>query len=224
MEGTRLRILQLLQRNSNDTVDGLATEIGLAPATIRRHLDILQRDRFVAFDEVRKKTGRPEYSFYLTEDGHEALPKGYDLLLNMLIEELAALLAEDTSGRAGSEILELVFHRLSDKVWQKYESTVSGEDLEFRLSTLMGLLSKEDFFPEVELVDDTLRIKLLNCPFRSVALRNDAVCSFDSNLIASMLEIQPVREACIHDGDSCCVYSADLDSADAKKLSAIANG
>ena len=54
MEGTRLRILQLLQRNSCDTVDGLAKSIGLAPATIRRHLDILQCDRFVSFEEVRK--------------------------------------------------------------------------------------------------------------------------------------------------------------------------
>ena len=158
MEGTRLRILQLLQRSGNDTVDGLATTIGLAQATIRRHLDILQRGRLVAFDEVRKKTGRPEYSFYLTEDGQEALPKGYDLLLNMLVQELAAMPAEDTNGRAGSEILELVFHRLSDKVWQRYESTVGDEDLESRLSTLMGLLRQEQFSPESEVVDDILRI------------------------------------------------------------------
>ena len=52
MEGTRFKILQLLQSNGNQTVDALATNIGLAPATIRRHLDILQRDRFVDFREV----------------------------------------------------------------------------------------------------------------------------------------------------------------------------
>ena len=74
MEGTRLLILQLLQKNNSDTVEGLAKAIGLAPATIRRHLDILQRDRFVAFEEIRKKTGRPEYSFFLTHDGPETLP------------------------------------------------------------------------------------------------------------------------------------------------------
>ena len=72
MEGPRLRILQLLQKNTNDTVGGLAQAIGLAVATIRRHLDILRRDPLVAFEEVRKKTGRPEYSFFLTEDGQEA--------------------------------------------------------------------------------------------------------------------------------------------------------
>ena len=88
MEGSRFRILQQLQKKTNDSVGGLAESMGLAPATIRRHLDILQRDRLVAFEEVRKKTGRPDYSFYLTEDGHQALPKSYDVLLRLLVDEL----------------------------------------------------------------------------------------------------------------------------------------
>ena len=210
MEGTRLRILQILQKSGNDSVERLAKSIGLAPATIRRHLDILQRDRLVAFQEVRKKTGRPEYSFYLTEDGQEALPKDYDLLLNMIIRELSELGADETRGRNGEEILELLFQRLSGKVWKRYEAEVSGKDLGFRLSALMDLLKQGDFFPEAEVVGGTLRIKLLNCPFRSVALQNKAVCSFDANLISTMLDVDPTREACIHDGDAGCMYSADV--------------
>ena len=142
MEGTRLRILQLLQKNGNDTVDGLAQAVGLAPATIRRHLDILQRDRLVAFQEVRKKTGRPEYSFYLTEGGQEALPKDYDLLLSMMIQELAGLNVGETDGKDGNSILALVFQRLSNNVWSKYEGEVSGKDLEYRLATLLRLLER----------------------------------------------------------------------------------
>ena len=224
MEGTRLRILQLLQRNVNDTVDGLARAIGLAPATIRRHLDILQRDRLVAFEEVRKKTGRPEYSFYLTEEGQEALPKDYDLLLNMVIQELSGLSAEDTTGRDGEQILAVLFQRLSDKVWSRYEREVSGKDLEYRLDSLMSLLREGDFFPEAEVVEGTLRLKLLNCPFRTVALQNKAVCSFDSNMISTMLDIAPRREECIHDGDSGCMYTADIGVDAAKTLSAVQGG
>ena len=44
MEGTRFRILQLLQSNGNQTVEALATNIGLAPATIRRQ----RLDRLIA--------------------------------------------------------------------------------------------------------------------------------------------------------------------------------
>ncbi len=219
MEGTRLRILQLLQKNGNDTVDGLAKAIGLAPATIRRHLDILQRDRFVAFQEVRKKTGRPEYSFFLTEEGQEALPKDYDQLLSLVIEELGRLTADDTRGRDGGQLLNLVFERLSGRVWSKYERQVNGKDLRARLDTLLRLLAQEDFFPEAEVVDDRLRIRLLNCPFRVVALQNKAVCAFDSNLISAMLDVDVIRESCIHDGDSGCIYTASLGAADAERLS-----
>ena len=208
MEGTRLRILQLLQRKKNDTVDGLAKAIDLAPATIRRHLDILQRDSLVSFQEVRKRTGRPEYSFYLTEGGHEALPKNYDQLLGMVVHELYSLSPEDTSAKGGQQILELVFQRLALAVAHKYEDDLADTDLSVRLATLMRHLGQEDFFPEASVADGTLRIRLLNCPFRSVALQNKAVCTFDLNLISSLLDLNVARDECIHDGDSGCTYAA----------------
>ena len=70
MEGTRLGILTLLQHQTA-TVDQLSTKLGLASPTVRRHLDILQRDRFVTFQAVRRKQGRPEHAYSLTEEGHE---------------------------------------------------------------------------------------------------------------------------------------------------------
>ena len=210
MEGTRLRILQLLQRNQRDTVEGLAKAIGLAPATIRRHLDILQRDLLVTFQEVRKRTGRPEYSFQLTENGHEALPKDYDQLLGMTVQELSALTAEDTRSMDGQQILDLVFRRMAHKVARTYEGELDGKDLGQRLSALIRHLEQDDFYPEADVADGTLRIKLLNCPFRSVALENKAVCTFDLNLISSMLDVSVERAECVHDGDGSCMYTAPV--------------
>ena len=153
MEGTRLRILQLLQKSHSETVDGLVRTIGLAPATIRRHLDILQRDRLVAFLEVRKKTGRPEHSFYLTEDGHEALPKDYDRLLGMVLQEMSSLTVEDTRAKNGPQILETIFVRLADDVAQSHKEELVGGSLSKRLATLTRHLAKDDFFPETEVVE-----------------------------------------------------------------------
>lgn len=72
---TRDIILEIIQNRKSETVNGLAQELSLAPATIRRHLDILQRDGLVTFTEVRHGTGRPEFSFSLTERGHETPSK-----------------------------------------------------------------------------------------------------------------------------------------------------
>ena len=209
MEGTRLRILQRLQKKSNDTVGGLAGSIGLAPATIRRHLDILQRDRLVAFEEVRKKTGRPEYSFYLTEDGHDALPKSYDVLLRQLVGELGQMTASDLAGMDGRSVLEDLFTRLSAPIANQAQRKSGSASLHERTESLLEILGAEEFLPEAEIVDNRVQIRLLNCPFRTVAMANSAVCAYDSKIIAGVLGLEVSRTSCIHDGDPCCVYESE---------------
>ena len=210
MEGSRLRILQILQKDRDSTVNGLARDIGLASATVRRHLDILQRDGLVAFTTVHKRTGRPEYSFHLTEEGQEALPKGYKRLLGLLIGELALLTPEDTKAHVGDQLLEFVFKRLSEQTCREIAVEMEGENLEHRLQALLRLLHKENFSPEAEVVDATLNIRLHNCPFRSVALQDSSVCSFDSNLISTVLGVDVERSECIQSGHNSCMYTANI--------------
>ena len=205
MEGTRLRILKHLQQE-NQTVGGLANIMELAPATIRRHLDILQRDHLVGFSEVRKKTGRPEYSFRLTEEGQESLPKSYDLMLKMMVDEMGDLDREDMSGMNGQEVLGLVFQRLSVKAAERLSGNTTSLNLDQRVSSLMSTLSNEQFLPEAENVDGKFQVKLRNCPFRSVAMTNKAVCEFDANMISTAMGVNMTQVACISDGQPCCVY------------------
>ena len=206
MEGSRFRILQQLQKKTNDTVGGLAGAMELAPATIRRHLDILQRDRLVAFKGVRKKTGRPEYSFYLTEDGHQALPKSYDVLLRLLVDELGQMTATDLAGMDGRSVLETLFTRLSAQVGKQVQHESGSASLNERTASLLEILDAEEFLPEAEFVDGKVQIKLLNCPFRTVAMANNAVCDFDHKVITDILGLEMSRTSCIHDGDPCCIY------------------
>ena len=58
VDGTRQAIVALLQQSPVSTIEELAQELGMAAASVRRHLDILQRDRLVAYQVVRNKPGR----------------------------------------------------------------------------------------------------------------------------------------------------------------------
>ena len=89
---TRDIILEIIQSRESETVCGLAQGLSLAPATIRRHLDILQQDGLVSFTEVRHGTGRPEYSSSLTDRSHQTLPKHDSEMLGTLISKLAPLM------------------------------------------------------------------------------------------------------------------------------------
>ena len=222
MEGTRFRILQLLQSNGNQAVEALASNIGLAPATIRRHLDILQRDRYVDFREVRKKTGRPEYSFFLTEEGQESLPKNYDRLLADTVDKLARLSAEDIDGRDGEQVLELVFESLSHEVFSQHEGEIKGKSFSERTEILLNVLEEKEFFPEIELAGSEMRLKLKNCPYRFVALQNQAVCSFDSNIVSAFLSEDVKRPECITSGSAHCIYSINIHNSDIEGIAALA--
>ena len=209
MQGTRLRILQHLQRSGQDTVAGISGSLEMSFATIRRHLENLKRDRYVTYSVVRKGTGRPGHSFRLTDFGHEAMPKAYDRLLGMMIGEVSSLDAEDTRDMTGDDVLTMVFRRISDRVSETRRDKVSDGTFEHNLEGLISQLGLDGFNPEVESSESGVSIKLLNCPFRSVAVNHESVCEYDAHLIKSFLGIDPERDDSIRNGNPHCVYMVE---------------
>jgi predicted ArsR family transcriptional regulator len=136
----------------------------------------------------------------------------------MMVEELSALDASEVGARDGQQILKLVFERLADGLSAPLVEELTDKDLGQRLDTLISHLEKSEFYPETDCVDGNLRIQLHNCPFRSVALLNTAVCAFDSSLISSLLGRGVERVSCIGDGDDGCVYAVGLADEDAERL------
>ncbi|MBM3925780.1 MAG: ArsR family transcriptional regulator [SAR202 cluster bacterium] len=204
--GTRLQILNLLQEKGEASVGQLAEDLALASATVRRHLDVLLRDRLVEYHQVRKSLGRPEYAYTLTEDGQEVLPKHYQDLLSDVLLEMSKLTPEDTMGRDGRALASLVFSRLAEKITQPYQE----QDLEPRLAALLDILAKGDFSPDVERLNGGVRILLHNCPYRSVAQSQESVCFFDESLISNLLKAPVEKEQCIRIGHKSCCYIASL--------------
>lgn len=200
METSRQRLLELLQYRGQATVDDLARSVGLAAPTVRRHLDILQRDGLVAYRLGRQKTGRPEHLYYLTERGQEALPKAYQNLLAWLIEELQ-------SSHLANLSLDSVLSRVAMRMLAPVlESVTTGASPLERLQALHRLLQMNHFSPHTEPLPNGVRIRLSNCPFRAVARAYPAICALDKSLIATTLGAEPVREQCLPMGHTSCAY------------------
>jgi len=191
-------------------VEELSRTLGLASATIRRHLDILQRDGMVLYERVRKKAGRPEYAYYLSEAGQEALPKEYHRLLGLLLRELRELPPSELSqADGGPALMGRLFSRIARRVVSEYEHAndqATPLDLSQRVQAAVEVLEREQFLPQVEEEDGKVRIRLLNCPFRTVAREEEAVCSFDAYLITRLTGVPVVREGSITAGSPYCIY------------------
>ncbi|MDA1257591.1 MAG: ArsR family transcriptional regulator [Chloroflexi bacterium] len=198
--GTRDKILVLIRGRESETVNGLSDELGLAPATIRRHLDILQRDGLVTFTEIRHGTGRPEFSFSLTDQGHESLPKHYNEMLGLLVSRLTALDVESLNGRAGKQLFDEILGDLARESVEQSAATGAG------VARLVEMLREQDFAPEVSADTDGISISLMSCPFRSVAMLNPELCGYDTAVIARVAASPVKRVACLTDGDPFCRY------------------
>ena len=175
VEGTRQAILGILRRQDGVSVDALARELGLAGATVRRHLDVLLRDGLISVAQVRSGPGRPRYAFSITEAGAEAFPHHYIRLTQRLIEEIVALSPEETAGCDGRGLAELVFSKLADRIAAECAPRVVGATLEERARSCVALLSEEGIDFEVDLrrrsagAPPELRVLGRGCPCRRVA-------------------------------------------------------
>ena len=185
---TRDAILTILRRHDGRSVDDLATELGLAGATVRRHLDVLLRDGHVSVTQVRGKTGRPRYAFSLTEAGAELFGHHYVRITRRLLQEVAALTAEETASRHGEEIAELVFAKLSERLVAEYGPRVAGETIEERARAVAALLEEEGFDFELGGENGELRLLGRGCPCRRLrGGLEGAGCGHDRELLAALI-------------------------------------
>ena len=192
--GTREAILDILRRHDQRSVDDLAGELGLAGATVRRHLDVLLRDGYVAVSQIRGRTGRPRYAFSLTESGAELFGRHYVRITRRLLHEISELTAEETTGRGGEEIADLVFAKLSDRLAAEYAPRVGGRDVEERARAVAALLEDEGFEVEVGASEGggDLRMLARGCPSRRLRGEfgdSDAPvdCERDRGLLATLI-------------------------------------
>ena len=165
---TREVILEILRRHDTRSVDELASELGLAGATVRRHLDVLMRDGYVSVAQVRGRTGRPRYAFSLTEAGADFFGHHYVRITRRLLHEIAALTPEDTAGRSGAELAELVFRKLSVRLAGEYAPRVEGSTLAERTRAAARLLEDEGFDFDVVEAGGALRLLGRGCPCRQL--------------------------------------------------------
>jgi DeoR family suf operon transcriptional repressor len=207
VENTRHSILEILRRRRQVTVEELTKELGLAPATVRRHLDILMRDAYVDVQQVRRQTGRPHYVFSLSEAGEDLFPKHYVRLTNRLIEEIVALTPEEIGGRGGPDLAELIFDKMAERLAQIYAPRITGSTLEERVGQVVDAFVEEGIVLEPRKADGGYLLLGYGCPCRGVRETHGDICSHHRRLLTCLLDadVQDVEPTTL-EGDMYCAH------------------
>ncbi|HWC30845.1 MAG TPA: ArsR family transcriptional regulator [Dehalococcoidia bacterium] len=214
VEGTRTRIVELLRQRGRATVEDLTRVLDLAPATVRRHLDVLQRDGQVALEAVRRATGRPHYVFTLTESGRSLVSGHYIGSTLRVVGELLALRPSDTRGKDGKGIALLTFERLTATLLRACERRVTAIQLPERLREAVDALAEGGVVVETVAQQGGYLLRVRDCPCRWADSTRAAACSQAESLLAGLLKAPIQRQE--GEGPDVCAYFVTLAAAPAK--------
>lgn len=205
MHSTKTEILFLLKRADGATVDELSSSLGLASMTVRQHLTALERDALVQALEVRRRTGRPAFSYRLTEAGHRHVAEGHDRLVALLVDEAGRIDPADLASTGEDGRRRLLFRRAAIALAGRHRGDIHALEGEERIARIAAILRSFGGFADWHARDGEIELRDFSCVFRAT-VGDDGACDWHEPFLAAALGA-PVR-ATAHNGDGarCCSY------------------
>jgi predicted ArsR family transcriptional regulator len=160
---------------------------------------MLYRPSPFSFRTVRRKVGRPYHVYSLSEKGTELFPKRYARLSTRLLEELKR--------QFPSEVVTELFHNVVQEIVAEQEEEFENLAFEDRLKFLIDLLAEEGFLARWEEQDGEYHLVEYSCPYISLGKEHTEICTFDKELIVSVLRRDVEQHSCMLTGAHCCEFS-----------------
>jgi predicted ArsR family transcriptional regulator len=198
---TRQRVKSSILKHGPSTAAELATRLGLTPAGIRRHLDVLLSTGHVQAREQRvygaRGRGRPARVFALTDAGRANFYSAYDDLANSALEFLSETGGPDAVTRFAQSRIAAVEDRYRDNVTKAGPETTPAEALAAALtddgyvaSTLPSAIGEQ--------------LCQHHCPVAHVAEQFPQLCEVETEMFSRVLGVHVQRLATIAHGDGVC--------------------
>ncbi len=205
MDGSRLEILRIINEHANSTVIAIADALGLAPISVRYHLNLLERDGFISTKKVRGAVGRPFNTYCISNAGREQLPHSYDLLAERVLDQVKQF--------ANPQQIEAMFRGMAETITGERAHQLQNATVQQKIDTLVELLGAEGFLTRWEQANGDLVLKEYNCPYQRVRQAHPEICQLDKQIISVVMKAPVELDTCIADGDDCCTYHVRSSSA-----------
>jgi len=208
----RKRILEILKRRQSATANELAQELGMAPVSVRYHLDILQSDDLIQVGKVRREgnVGRPQQVYTLTPAADEIFPDNFAALTAGLVRQFKK--------RLPPEQVEEAFRSLAREFAQELTLT-EGATFEERMDAISRFLSELGYFAHWEKAEEqeetgaeaqesqpVYLLYTFNCPYAGLSKEHQELCLMDLALVKELVGQPCQRVASLAEDHDCCTY------------------
>jgi len=198
---TKRRLLKLMKRRGEITLDDATEVIDRARPTLRDHLDQMGRDGLVARRTKQQGRGRPSMCYRMTPSAEQLFPRGegpvFAEFLDYLQEEGHDHLIEEFFTAFWDERLNEVKHRLNGPLAEAGVQDIVG--------ILEEILQEHGFMPEVHAEEKRATVTECNCPFAQIVDTTDLPCASEACFYEALFD-RVERTGHIAEGDTSCVY------------------
>ncbi len=200
------QILHLLKMQGAQTATAIAAQVQVSPMAIRQHLQSLQADRWVTYQEERRPLGRPVKLWELTMQAGDRFPNSHaDLMVDLLKS------VESVFGDAGLD--QLVAERSQRQVQTYLAKMAKAGTWQQRVWAIAHLRTQEGYMAEViELPEGDLLLVENHCPIYAAAQPCQKLCGAELEVFRAVLGIEVTVERVEHilAGDRRCAYRISL--------------
>jgi len=204
---TRDRVRQAISEDGPLTAAALASRLGLTPAAVRRHLDLLIEKGAIEEHEAgtpaARRRGRPARAYVLSEAGHLGMDSDYDDVATSALRFLAQQAGKEAVGEFARE-------RIAE-FEQRYAAEISaaGDDVASRAEVLAAALTANGFAASnrpVRTGTPLAGVQLCqgHCPVQHVAAEFPQFCDAETDAFSRLLGVHVQRLATLAHGEHVC--------------------
>jgi len=206
-EKTSEKILSLLKVEGALTAKVLASELGLTTMGVRQHLQALEDDGDISFEDKKAVRGRPTRYWSLTAKSNSHFSDRHEELTVQLIDSVKVIFGDEG-------LDQLIAHREKTSFALYSDRLANKADLLGKLEALAELRSEEGYMATVvddgEVADKKTIYWLMenHCPICAAASKCLNFCRSELNLFQTLLAPYATveREEHIVEGARRCAY------------------
>jgi predicted ArsR family transcriptional regulator len=174
------RILHKIKREGAITAKKLSQDFSMTTMGARQHLQSLEEDGLLIFEDVKAKVGRPTRHWSLTDKGHEQFFDSHsDLMINM-IDVVEAVF--------GKEGMKKVTAEREASTLRQYRSAMAHcQTLKEKLNILAEIRESEGYMVELLKNDQGFELIENHCPICRAAKRCPSLCLSEINVFRKLL-------------------------------------
>ena len=184
--------------NGPSTAVAIGERLGLTPAGVRRHLDLLIGDGILEAKEPHsalvRGRGRPSKVFIMTDAGREKFEHSYD--------DLAVAALKFITAQSGPHLVSIFAKFRADEMGRRAEPVLAKS--KNRSAALADFLSQEGYATTVQPRELGEELCQHHCPIAHVAAEFPQLCEAETALFSKVLGTHVQRLATIAHGDGVC--------------------